>query len=405
MPIFKARYKGSCTKCSQAVEPGQLISWSRRQRGVMFHAECVSGSGSGAGETPTPTPPGLPDDAPAGSEERTGTDESEGEGSTPTPNGIDATGVRRIVRPMLHDAESRLSTYVDERATQTIAAVECKLRNTIQPVLTIKMDGPKPSEVKVEGGHHLLRDLLYVIAKRRHAYLYGPPGSGKSKAAAMAAEALGLEFGYVSLNPQTPESRLLGFVDAGGNYRPTVFRTRFEHGGIMCIDEMDNGHPALLNTINGMVEPGATLGAFPDGMVKRHADFILVSTGNTAGRGGDKQFPERRQFDAAFAERFVFIAWPYDNALEHALTMAQGLDKARAERWLSWVRGVRAYAEQHGLRLWATPRASMTGASFIADSGWDTAKVAEHVLFKGLDRDTVSRVLQACPLPAMSDDE
>jgi cobaltochelatase CobS len=218
----------------------------------------------------------------------------------------------------------------------------------------------------------------------------------------MAASALGREYGYASLNPQTPESRLLGFIDAGGTYRRTVFRDRFENGGIMCIDEMDNGHPALLNTLNGMIEPGAEYGAFPDGMVRRHPDFVMVCTGNTNGRGGDKMFPERRQLDAAFAERFAFLRWDYDLALERRLTLAHCEDSTKAETWLRWVRAVRAHVEKHSIRLWATPRAAMTGASFLHDSSWSVQDIAETVMFKGLDKDTVAAILTAVPYPTFA---
>jgi MoxR-like ATPase len=212
-----------------------------------------------------------------------------------------------------------------------------------------------------------------------------------------------LPFGYVSLNPQTPESRLIGYKDAMGRYCSTPFRECYEHGGVFCIDEQDNAHPALLTTINSTLANG--LGAFPDALVQRHKDFILVCTGNTAGRGGDLSFPERRAFDAAFTERFAFLHWPYDPALEWRLTMAANPSAETAEKWLAWVRAVRAFCAAEFPRLHVTPTAAFRGAELLQlvglpdQGGWSLDDVAESVLFRGIDSETRAKVLAACPLP------
>lgn len=381
---FKARFNGRCHTCNGPIVAHEtLIRWSRRHRGVVYHAECPGG-------------PGREQDAPQ--------QQPQGENEAPrheAPRDMSNYVTRPEHKAALETLKSDVDATVQTSRADTIAACQALVSRHLSQsiVLTIAAMGDVK---KVDGAHAEMPRLLYTLGKRRHAYLWGPPGSGKSKAASMAAEALGLEYGYCSLNPQTPESRLLGYMDASGTYRRTVFRERFENGGVMCIDEMDNGHAALLNTLNGMLEPGATHGAFPDGMVKRHANFIMVCTGNTNGRGGDKMFPERRQLDAAFAERFVFLHWGYDEALEHRLTLAQCEDSAKAIEWLTWVRGVRRYCTEHAVRLHATPRAAMTGAAYVHDSGWTAREIAEAVLFKGLDRDTVANIIRAVPLPRLN---
>src|SRR5262249_43413858 len=65
MPVFKARYNGPCAKCGAAVEPGQYVSWSRRQRGTIYHAACIGAAipdDGQPGEQPQPQPAGA--DAP-----------------------------------------------------------------------------------------------------------------------------------------------------------------------------------------------------------------------------------------------------------------------------------------------------------------------------------------------------
>lgn len=330
----------------------------------------------------------------------------------PTPAGDPlARQLAEAVKPYLDD---RLDAKVDQKALQDVADTARKAdgelaakideiarqladRNDDEPrpvELTIKVGRPDGVDVDIDCAHANMPKLLYLIGKRRHAYLWGPPGAGKSHAASQAAHALGLGYGYISLNPQTPESRLLGFIDATGTYRETPFFRAYRDGGVFCIDELDNAHPALLNTLNGLLENG--LAAFPCGMVERHADFVLVATGNTNGRGGNILYPERRALDSAFAERFVYVAWDYDKALERKLTLAVNPD---AKPWLKWVGFARRFVERERLRVHVTPRASMRGAELLRDSGWSIGEIAESVVFKGVGEDVTAKILAACPLP------
>src|SRR5262245_47455172 len=134
-------------------------------------------------------------------------------------------------------------------------------------------------------------------------------------------------------------------------------------------------------------------------MVEKHPDFILVATGNTALRGADRFFPERRPIDPATIDRFVYVEWDYDPALERAIV--SGIND-QAIPWMTWVHSVRSYAKQHALKgLWATPRASIVGAGqwHKVQTNDAVSSLAEALVFKGLDRDTVQRVLTAVPLP------
>lgn len=381
--IFKARYNGTCRKCNASVAPGEYISWSRRERGVVYHARCLGiDEPKDDAQAPQQTPQQTPQD--------------QAHEQTPTQAHVDPAQIEAIAE--------RVAQRLDaEMLGPMLKAVEERLDKNVPRTLTITVKEASPDapvKIDIDSAHKSLKDLVYLASKGEHVYLSGPPGSGKSTGAVQAAKALGRRYGYVSLNPQTPESRLLGFIDAGGIYRETEFFRCYTAGGVFCIDELDNGHPALLNTLNGMLETdadGIGRGAFPCGVVERHADFVMIATGNTNGRGGDKLFPERRALDAAFLERFVFIHWGYDEALEKAMTMAANKD---AREWLKWVRKVRHHVTQHSIRVWASPRASVKGAKLLKDSGWSHADIAERVLFKGLDKDTVSTILAACPLPA-----
>lgn len=344
---------------------------------------------------------------------------SDGDGDGAPPAASSATDnlakvVAEAVRPYL---EKRLTAKADDSKLAAVAkaaseadkalAVElADVRKLAESVasgepdtgsLTITVKRPDETEYDIDSAHKELPRLLYLLSKRLHVYLWGPPGGGKSHAAKQAAQALNLEYGYISLNPQTPESRLLGFTDATGIYRDTPFYRAYKEGGVFCIDELDNAHPALLNTLNGLLENG--LAAFPCGMVERHPNFVLVGTGNTNGRGGNVLYPERRALDSAFAERFVFLAWGYDTRLETAL-VKQANPNAMA--WLKWCRALRKHVLAENVRVHVTPRASVRGARLIADSGWTLDEIAEATVFKGVGEDTVTRLLERHPLPTLA---
>lgn len=258
----------------------------------------------------------------------------------------------------------------------------------------IEVKSPDGKINQISHPHHQLKTLLYIIQKRKHVYLWGGPGSGKSTATQQVATAMGLPFGYISLNPQTPDSRLLGFIDASGVYRETVFAKIYKNGGVFCIDEMDNASAGLLTTLNSLLENGH--GAFPDGIHPRHPDFILVAAGNTAGKGASLAFPDRMPFDAAFAERFIYMNWEYDEVMERQVALAINSD---AVEWVDFIQSLRKYCKETHPEIIVTPRATFHGASFLLDGVLDTKEIAEAVIFKGLDPDTVKAVLKAVNLP------
>jgi MoxR-like ATPase len=238
--------------------------------------------------------------------------------------------------------------------------------------------------------------LLRYIQRGKHVYLYGAPGGGKSTAAEQAAEALGREYFYISLNPQSPRSDLQGLIDAMGTYRTALFRKAVEFGHLILLDEGDNASAATAVIMNTVLANG--WGSFPDGMVKVHANFVCVVAGNTSGRGADPMFPERRLQDSAFLDRFRFIEWTYDEALEEALSLARN---PKAGAWIEWIRTCRAFVARERIRgLYFTPRASIYGADdLLHESAADTA---EALCFRGCSEDVRKRVLSAHPIPSVS---
>lgn len=249
--------------------------------------------------------------------------------------------------------------------------------------------------------HYLYPLLKYYVGIRQHVYLFSAPGSGKSHVARQVAKELNLDFSYISVNPQSPASLLLGYMDANGVYRESELFKRWRDGGIFLFDEQDNCSSSLLTVLNGML--ASDIANFPCGMVPKHKDFIFIGTGNTTGRGGDWQFPERRKIDEASIDRLVFIQWGYDEALELALALAIN---GTATAWVKWIQAVRAYVgrKENGIKggIYCTPRSSMSGAKdlkMLSKPFFSVQEIAARNVFKGADVDTVDRILANCPLP------
>lgn len=309
---------------------------------------------------------------------------------TTTDSNKNIEPLKVFIDALLPQIQKGLTSSIDE--TKVKALIDSAFKDRLPKEIHIKHEDK--TIIKIESAHKDLETLMYFINKRHHVYLYGPAGGGKSTSAQQISEALKLPFGYISLNPQTPDSRLLGFIDAGGTYRESVFYKIYKSGGVFCIDEMDNASASLLTTLNSMLENGH--GAFPNGLVERHKDFVLVATGNTNGRGGNPMFPERRPFDMAFAERFTFLFWDYDSALERSIALAIN---PKSSKWVDYIQGLRKYVQKEFPKVLVSPRASFKGAEYLKDNHLTVDQVLEAIIFKGLDKDTIKKIVSANPLP------
>lgn len=252
--------------------------------------------------------------------------------------------------------------------------------------------------------HHKFPLLAAAVAAGVNVMLVGPAGSGKTTAAAKCAEALGLAFyGTGAINS---EYKLTGFIDAQGRIVNTAFRTAFEKGGLFLFDEIDASLPSALLAFNAALANDWM--DFPDGCVKRHPDFRVVAGANTFGSGADRQYVGRNQLDAASLDRYAFIDWPYDEALEAGLMGAPapknapaprsiaplGGDEAQglAIRFMERVQKVRSAVDTLKVRHVVSPRATLHGAKLLA-AGWKWNEVEDAVIWKGIDAETKTKLL------------
>ncbi len=307
------------------------------------------------------------------------------------PTSADAT-FSALVAQIAASTVSALPAQVDETRVREIAQEEAinAISELVQPkTYEIHVDGLPAKSVET-ATHARFEDVVKIVGAGLHVYLVGPPGTGKTTLCSQVADALSLPFGMIPCDPTMPASKLFGFVDAGGNYRDTVFRRCYEDGGVFLFDELDNAHPGIIASINGAIANGHC--AFPDGMVKRSANFRCAAAANTFGTGATRQFVGRNQLDAATLDRFVCVVVDIDEELETGLALANIPDNhALGNEWLVKVRGWRKAAADHNLQVIISPRASIEGARLLG-IGFDMATVAEMKVWKGMDKGTRDKI-------------
>lgn len=365
---------GTCAKC------GTPIEWRRSAKtGNRYMAEVSNPKIMHSFVCPSrKSRPARPDFAPPP------------DNTTGAPNTLSAD------ESQMREAVNEIRAMLVEAQAATTAELRRELREMAAGTQRVEVSVRGSSDRAVDVGrqHRQFPTLLRIISRRRNVWMAGPAGSGKTSAAHVAAKALSLVFGAMSVGPQTTQSAIFGYMDAHGNYVETEFRRRYEHGGVFLFDEIDRGNPGVLTALNQAIENGAC--AFPDRMVTRHADFIAIAAANTYGAGASREYVGALQLDAATLDRFVMLSWGYDEGLEYDLTVATyraagGTDESTVESWLRRVRRARARVQELSVRHVVSPRASIVGADLLA-SGLDEETVASCVLWKGLSPDVIARL-------------
>lgn len=266
-------------------------------------------------------------------------------------------------------------------------------QNPRKPLHVIIESRPAPNKVvTLNAVHPILARVARKVGARQHVYLPGPAGCGKTHLGKQAAQLAGLKF--YSTGAVDSQYALLGFRDASGKYRGTPFREAFEHGGVFLFDEMDASDSAALLCVNQALANDEM--AFPDGMVKRHPDFVCIAAANTFGHGADRMYVGRSQLDAATLDRFARIAMDYDEELEERLAIAavpaENAEQARG--WVARVRAIRAEARLANMRVCVSMRAAIEGARDLA-AGDTLQEVEEARILAGHDSAVQTRLRAA----------
>ncbi len=260
----------------------------------------------------------------------------------------------------------------------------------------IEVTTPKGKELKQGIFHKQFDKLTKLVAAGQHCYLPGPPGTGKSHAAEQVASVLGWRFASISLGPQTPESRLWGGMDAHGKFFEPPFIKLARHamenpdsGAVYCLDELDNGNSGTIATMNSSMANGWFTAPNGD-VITMGKNLVIVGAANTYGTGPTAEFAGRNKLDAATLDRFAYLPWDTDLAVEKALVL-QYLDTQSARAWLEVWHTCRKNAKDHGLKVFVSMRGCVNGARLIA-SGLDASDVLDMVLLNKLPEDQARKV-------------
>jgi len=234
--------------------------------------------------------------------------------------------------------------------------------------------------------HPQFKTLLTAVANGLNVMLVGPAGSGKTTAAKQVADALGKAFYFSGAVVQ--EHKLLGFLDANLRYAETPFYQAYTSDSVFLADEQDAWAAQPTLTINAHI--ANPWGDFPTGIVHKHEGFRMIAAANTYGRGADRQYVGRNQLDAATLDRYVVLAWEYDETAEFDWARQQAPD-AIATPWVKRVQALRASASKLKVAHVISPRASIFGAQLLA-AGIEQAQVEAMTIWKGLDPATAHKV-------------
>jgi hypothetical protein len=340
-----ARFKGTCAVCFKPIAKGESIRVYRKMNGKTrwAHANCYN------------APADYPDD--------------DGNGSEPQ-------GVSAEVEAFMADIEARV---------KAIEAASIPLEIVVKHA-----DG---QVVHIEGlVHPKFDEILQLAQARKHIFLPGPAGCGKSHLAGQVAEALGLRFGFISCSAGMSESQLLGrMVPAGEGgkfvFLGTQFLDCYENGGVFLFDEIDAADANVLLVINSALANGhlSVPNRHENPVAKRHPDFVCIAAANTFGRGADRQYVGRSELDESTLDRFRIGTVPmdYDERLERQL--------CPDEKLFTRLNGYRERVRENRLERVVSTRFMKEAYKAVTELGWSYEKV-DSKLMSGWRADEIAKV-------------
>lgn len=264
-----------------------------------------------------------------------------------------------------------------------------------------------PIQAPLESTHVLGQHYKYPLVLKCiscndvNVALVGPAGSGKTRLVEEIAKALELHFSPQSFNCLSSKADILGFVDANGSYHASVFRERFEYGGVFLADEFDACHPGVATILNAAI--ANKLCTFGDNKtIRAHDDFKAVMCMNTFGTGPSAEYVGRNRLDAATLDRFAFIYLDYDEVLEFSMIgVAQKpieFDVGAGgiipkEGWILEVQKIRDVIKKNKMRMIVSPRATIMGAE-LSDVGIGVEHLRELLIYKGISENDREQLLE-----------
>lgn len=316
----------------------------------------------------------------------------------PGANPMMAQAIETLVRLMASStgdsgpSEGRVRELIDERVKKAKPQVHL-----------VKVERTELPPLELDVVHPVFTLALACLQQRIPVYLQGASGGGKTTMAKQLAEALSLDYTPYTVGPSTEEHHLLGMkwpTKEGPVYSPGVFYGPYKDGGLILLDELDNGGPDVNVNLNHLLANGECL--FPnDELVTAHEKFCIVGGANTLGLGGDRQYI-RNQQDAAFLDRWAFIKMPYDDGIEKAMAGCAGAgtepprivdnEPYDGELWFERVKKIRKAVADLGERVVVSPRAILFGRKLMEGASIKRELVEDVLVWNKMGDDVAKRI-------------
>jgi hypothetical protein len=227
-------------------------------------------------------------------------------------------------------------------------------------------------------------DKIVALAKKKKAvYLYGPAGTGKSQLAKQIAEFLKLDF--YPMSTITQEFKFTGYQDGNGIYHSTNFYKAVKNGGLFFIDEMDSCASDVLVGLNACLANGYF--DFPHETIEAHKDFVVISAGNTIGRGATVDYAGRQPLDLSTLDRFLALKIDYDPKIDLAVAKND-------QTLVDFAHALRKASDETEITVLMSYRAIGNIADLMNDSDmvelFDMVELMEMSVIKGMSQDDIN---------------
>ena len=182
---------------------------------------------------------------------------------------------------------------------------------------------------KMESDGYLIPDTIYealpwYIQGNKIIYIYGPAQSGKTTLAELLAKAVGTEL--IDGGKITEEHSVTSFNDVRGKFDENQLYYGLYYGKTVLYDEFDNDNPNNLVLLGTYMSKLSSKIRYPEKDIratfaKRRSVPInpnarIITTGNTNGKGRNKEYTERKRFDESTHQRIVPFYVGYNAPLE-----------------------------------------------------------------------------------------
>lgn len=303
---------------------------------------------------------------------------------------------------------AQLNTLDEKRVREIAVEEDKKLARAIEVAVSKALtEIAKPTIVHVsykdKDGSVALRDmgtqhrefpmLMQLIEAGFPVWIPGPAGSGKTTAVTNACKALNATLHMPPEGPIENKYGMIGYMDAMGKFVETSLyhacveaRDNPQKKVVYFIDECDAAYANALMVLNAVMENGYCTFANSE-RVHFGDNLQFIAGANTFGNGATHDYVGRNKLDGATLDRFITLAWDYDEALELAIVQAR---YAGQDAWVKKVQRIRKVARDIGKHI-VSPRASIRGAKLLS-MGMDEAAVLRMTVYKSMTSDTVATI-------------